>query len=360
MLEITNISDFYKQEKPLPIIDVRSPGEFEKGHIPSAFNIPLFTNEERAQVGTVYKQQSRERAIELGNKLVAPKLQFYIEESFNVAPDGRAMVHCWRGGMRSQAFAQHLLDNGFNEVMLLKNGYKSYRRMVVALFQKPWNLVVIGGYTGSGKTHVLHQLEKMGYQVIDLEGVAQHKGSAFGGIGQPQQPTSEQFENNLFEEYGQMDPTQPVFIEDESLNIGKVNMPVPLFHQIRNATDYFLEVPREERAHLLASDYSFQDVEPLNAAIQRISKKLGGLETQESLKLLEQRKFYEVALRVLHYYDKSYLKGLQNRDSSKTIIIPCNSTDIKVNVEKILSHLKLNHKILKTQPINEHHKINQI
>src|SRR5690554_3261796 len=102
MLEITNISDFYKQEKPLPIIDVRSPGEFEKGHIPSAFNIPLFTNEERAQVGTVYKQQSRERAIELGNKLVAPKLKFYIEESFNVAPHGRAMVHCWRGGMRSQ------------------------------------------------------------------------------------------------------------------------------------------------------------------------------------------------------------------------------------------------------------------
>lgn len=351
MLHVTTISEYYKQRKPLPIIDVRSPGEYERGHIPGAFNIPLFTNEERAQVGTVYKRQSREQAVELGTTLVAPKLQFYISESFKIAPDGRALIHCWRGGMRSQAFAQHLLDNGFKEVWLLKNGYKSYRRKVIKLFQKPWNLVVIGGYTGSGKTHVLHRLHDMGHQVIDLEGVAHHKGSAFGGIGQLKQPTSEQFENNLFEEYWQMDATQPVFIEDESLNIGKVNMPVPLFQQIRNSIDYFLEVPREERAKLLASDYSFQNVEPLKAAVLRISKKLGGLETKEIIELLEERKFYEVALRVLHYYDKSYLKGLQNRDSSKTVIIPCSSTNTSENVERIIAQLQSSHTSLKIKAI---------
>ena len=351
MLHVTTISEYYKQGKPLPIIDVRSPGEYEKGHIPGAYNVPLFTNEERARVGTVYKRQSRELAVELGTTLVAPKLQFYISESFKIAPDGRALVHCWRGGMRSQAFAQHLLDNGFKEIWLLKNGYKSYRRMVIKLFQKPWNLVVIGGYTGSGKTHVLHQLNDMGHQVIDWEGVARHKGSAFGGIGQLQQPTSEQFENNLFEECWQMDATQPVFIEDESLNIGKVNMPVPLFQQIRNSIDYFLEVPREERAKLLSSEYSFQNVEPLKAAVLRISKKLGGLETKEIIELLEERKFYEVALRVLHYYDKSYLKGLQNRDSSKTVIIPCSSTNTSENVERIIAQLQSSHTSLKIKAI---------
>ena len=159
----------------------------------------------RAEVGTVYVRQSRDKAIELGYKFVTPKLQQFIDLSEGVAPAKRVVIHCWRGGMRSASFAQHLEDNGFQEVYTIKGGYKAFRNHALKTFDYPFKLNVLGGYTGSGKTEILKKLNAMGEQVVDLEDLAHHKGSAFGGIGQAVQPTVEQFENDLFEAFRKLD-----------------------------------------------------------------------------------------------------------------------------------------------------------
>src|SRR5665647_2503716 len=153
MVTEINIEEVFSLQ--LPIIDVRSPGEFEKGHIPNAINISLFTNDERAHVGTVYVQQSQEAAIKLGYEYVTPKLQNFINDALNVAPKAEVIVHCWRGGMRSHAFAQHLSDNGFSDVKLIIGGYKTYRNYVLDTLATPSKIKVLGGYTGSGKTYIL-------------------------------------------------------------------------------------------------------------------------------------------------------------------------------------------------------------
>jgi tRNA 2-selenouridine synthase len=341
MLTEITIQDYYQTKKSWPLIDVRSPGEYEQGHLPGAVNIPLFSNEERAHVGTVYKQRSKEKAIELGYEYVTPKLKWFVDEARKCAPDGQVVVHCWRGGMRSQSFAQHLRDNGFHQVLTIIGGYKSYRRWLLGTLAQPYHLQIIGGYTGSGKTHVIEHLMAAGHQVVDLEGLANHKGSAFGAIGQDQQPTSEQFENNLFEQWRLFDPKETIWLEDESCNIGKVNLPMALFQQMRQSMVFFLNIPREKRAELLAREYAFEDIEPLKMAVQRISKRLGGLVTQQCLDCLDQRQFYEVALLTLHYYDKTYLKGLGFRDQEKVLIIEGTNTDAEQNTLLLLNAAKM-------------------
>ena len=330
-----------------PIIDVRSPGEYEKGHIPGAVNIPLFSNDERAHVGTVYKQQSKEAAIELGYKYVTPKLKKYIEESLLAAPEKRIIVHCWRGGMRSEAFGKHLDDNGFTDVRIITGGYKAYRRKVLNDFAKPAKLKILGGYTGSGKTHILYELEKLNQQIIDLEGLANHKGSAFGGIGQNPQPTVEQFENDLHKEWSKLDISKTIWIEDESYDIGKVKIPLPLFKQMRDAIVFFVDLPKEERAKLLVEDYSICNKEKLALAVQRIGKRLGGLNVKNALNNLEENNFYEVALIALQHYDKAYLKGLNKRPSTKiirhtltTLDHQSNALEMK-NLSEIIDNIKL-------------------
>jgi selenide,water dikinase len=318
-----------------PIIDVRSPGEYQKGHIPCSHNICLFSNDERAHVGTVYKKQSQEDAIKLGYKYVTPKLDQFIKESAELAPDGKVIVHCWRGGMRSRSFAQHLSENGFSDIKVIVGGYKAYRNHVLNAFAQPAKLLVLGGYTGSGKTHILKHLKNMGQQMIDLEGVAKHKGSAFGGIDQGEQPSVEQFENNLYTDWSKLDLKKVIWIEDESHNIGRVKVPMPLFEQMRFAKLYFIEIPKGERAKHLVDEYACCNKEALAVSIQRISRRLGGLNATKSMKSLENDNFLEVALIALHYYDKSYLKGMHNRNNNKVITIPLPSTNHYENALKI-------------------------
>ncbi|PLX07588.1 MAG: tRNA 2-selenouridine(34) synthase MnmH [Marinilabiliales bacterium] len=318
----------------LPVIDVRTPAEFEKGHIPGAVNIPLFTNEERAHVGTVYKQQSKEKAIELGYKYVNPKLNDYIEQSKKAAPKKKAIVHCWRGGMRSQSFADHLNKNGFN-TGIIEGGYKAFRRVVLDDFPDNLNLKVLGGYTGSGKTPVLLKMKEQGHQVLDLEGIANHKGSAFGSIGCKPQPTPEQFENNLFWEFKELDCSKPIWLEDESSNIGHVAIQRKLFLQMREANLFFLDIPKEQRAKHLIDDYDVEHLEPLANAINRISKRLGGEKTKKALEYLENHDFFNVAILCLDYYDKYYYKGMMKRDSEKIIIVKHQSVDL----DKIIKSL---------------------
>lgn len=321
-----------------PIIDVRSQGEFERGHIVGATNIALFSNDERAHVGTVYKQQSREAAIALGYEYVTPKLQQYIDESFKLAPDGKVIIHCWRGGMRSRSFAQHLSDNGFTDVRVITKGYKAFRNYVIESLATPAPLKVLGGYTGSGKTYILEELKKLGHQTIDLEGLAHHKGSAFGAIGQPEQPSSEQFENLLFEEWRKLDLNKHIWVEDESLAIGKVQIPQSFYEQMRNSTLYFIDIPAEERAKHLVEDYTHFGNEVLAESISRIAQRLGGLNTQMALTYLEEQNFYEVAKIALLYYDKYYLKGMNKRTTENVIKLSLPNTNHYENaleIEKI-------------------------
>ena len=159
MLKLINIEQYLNDFTSTPVVDVRSPVEHEKGHIPNAINIPIFSNEERAVIGTAYKQESKERAIKIGMEYVQPKLQNFINDSLRIAGNKTIVVHCWRGGMRSRSFAQHLVDNGFTLVYVIEKGYKGFRNHVSNEFKKEAQLVIIGGFTGSAKTEVLNQIK---------------------------------------------------------------------------------------------------------------------------------------------------------------------------------------------------------
>ncbi len=320
-----------------PIIDVRSPGEFARGHIPEATNIPLFSDDERAHIGTVYKQESQEKATALGYEYVKPKLAWFISRAYDIAPQGRAIVHCWRGGMRSRAFAQHLSDNGFKEIATVERGYKAYRNFVLENFAEPRHLLVLGGYTGSGKTCILEELRSLGQQVIDLEGLAHHKGSSFGGLGQGEQPTVEQFENNLFEVIRQLDSGKPIWVEDESHNIGKVKLPTAFFQQMRQAKVFFIDIPKAVRAAHLVTEYAGSDSHGLAESIERIGKRLGPLNKQRALEFLAQKDYNEVAMLALQYYDKLYLRGIEKRDSRRVLHIPLGLTHHQDNARHLLN-----------------------
>ncbi len=340
MISEISIHDFYSQDVRLPLIDVRSPGEHEKGHIPGATNVPLFTNDERAQVGTVYVQESREKAIELGYKFVNPKLDWFISESQKVAKDLKIVVHCWRGGMRSRSFAEHLHDNGFKEVYVITGGYKAFRNYVLDFFKQSFHLRILGGYTGSGKTHVLKHIQQLGQQAVDLEGIAHHKGSAFGAIGEQEQPTVEQFENNLFEEFRKLDLEKPIWLEDESHNIGRAKIPITLYRQMRSQNVYFIDLPKEVRAKHLVKEYSTFGNSCLSDAINGISKRLGGQNVKLAHEYLETNQYFEVAKLALQYYDKAYARGVGTRNQDHVFKIPLKQMNHHENAKIILNLAK--------------------
>lgn len=339
--EIT-IEEYLQWHAALPLIDVRSPGEYSSGHIGGAVNIPLFSDEERAHVGTVYVRESREKAMELGYAYVTPKLKWYISESAKVAPEMAAAVHCWRGGMRSRAFAEHLHTNGFEKVFIIRGGYKAFRRYVLSFFETPLKLQIVGGFTGSGKTQILFELQKLGCQVVDLEALANHKGSAFGSLGEKEQPSVEQFENFLFEKIRGFDRNKPIWMEDESHSIGRVQIPLALFKQMRQSTVFFLDIPKKERAKYLVESYSQFGNEALSKAIVGITKRLGFDKVKLALQRLEANDYYEVALITLYYYDKAYLRGITSRTGQKVIMLPLADMNHQKNAEILIQNFKKN------------------
>jgi len=319
MKQIISVAFYFQNLQHIPIIDVRSPGEFVKGHVPNAVNLELFTDEERAVVGTAYKKESKERAIEIGLVYVKPKLNDFITKSLAIAPKKEVAIHCWRGGMRSNAFADHLIENGFEKVYVIEKGYKAFRNYVLQFFEQPLNLKILGGYTGTGKTEILHSLKKKGQQVIDLEGLANHRGSAFGGIDLPQQPTTEQFENNLFSIVQSFNHNMPIWVEDESRLIGQIEIPNAFYAKMREMPVYFLDVPLAERATHLVTTYSNLNQQELADAIVRISKRLGYDNAKYALEALENKNYYKVVEISLIYYDKYYLKGLLKRPDAEIL-----------------------------------------
>jgi tRNA 2-selenouridine synthase len=321
---------FIKLCKTCPVIDVRSPGEYEHAHIPNAYSLPLFSDEERKVVGTAYKQKNRETAIKHGLDFFGPKMRAMVEAAEDIVkkhaalgydPSGKKiLVHCWRGGMRSEAVAWLLDLYGF-DVYTLIGGYKTYRRWVLVQFELTYPFVVLGGYTGSGKTYLLQELEKNGAMVINLEGIAQHKGSAFGAIGMPEQPSQEMFENLLAKELSEKNNTGQIWVEDESQRIGLVNVPVNLWSCMRTRPIYFLDIPFDERLKHITEEYGNLDRERMEAAITRIGKRLGPLETKTAVQLLNEGNISECFRILLMYYDKWYLRGLNNREGLEQILV---------------------------------------
>ncbi|MCF8309062.1 MAG: tRNA 2-selenouridine(34) synthase MnmH [Bacteroidales bacterium] len=326
--------EFLKLSDTIPVVDVRSPKEFAQGHIPGARSLPLFDNDERAAVGTLYKQSGRYAAILRGLDMVGPKMSSFLEKAVSWAHEGRILVHCWRGGMRSESMAW-LFEKADLQADTLYGGYKAYRRHIRRAWSEERPLVILGGKTGSGKTEILHELQKTGDQMLDLEGIAHHKGSAFGAIGQSPQPTNEQYENNLADHWRRFDPSKPTWLEDESRAIGAVNIPEPLYKQMYPAPVIAIHLPKSERIKRLVHEYACFDKEKLEAAIHRISKKLGGQNEQAAVKALHNDDYETVADITLGYYDKAYTNDLKQRKESPVFPLTLQDDDPEKNAAEI-------------------------
>ncbi len=309
---IISLDEFLSLRHTLPVLDVRSEGEFQSGHIPNAINIPLLNNQERIAVGTDYKLRGQLEAIKTGFRLVGPRLHDIIEQALHVASDREALVHCWRGGMRSAYFCSFVQMAGV-KTHQLKGGYKAYRSRVQQSFQKPLHLMVIGGCTGSGKTEILRALATAGEQVIDLERLACHKGSVFGGLMMPRQPTTEQFENDLFEAINTLDAHKRIWIEDESIAIGKVFLPQVFWKALSESQVIEIKVDKAVRVQRLVNEYSSADPHEFLAAMSGIVKKLGGQHFKEAKEKLLAGDWPSAIAILLTYYDKAYQNGLSRK-----------------------------------------------
>lgn len=307
--------EFLAERDRRVLLDVRSPGEYAQGHIPGAVSFPLFTDEERVRVGTLYKQNGKESALELGLGIVGPKMADFVQKARALAPEKRLAVHCWRGGQRSQSMAWLLRQAGF-DVVTLEGGYKAYRQYVLDNIGN-WKLdiLVVGGKTGTGKTKILRALQAMGEQIIDLEQMAHHKGSAFGFIGEAPQPTVEQFENDLFEAISRLDPARRVWIENESRSIGRVYIPDGFWKKMKSTPLLNIEIPDEARIQNLLADYVLTDKTDLEAAFRKIDKKLGGQHLKAAIEALYRDDFATAARIALRYYDKTYQHCLDTNPS---------------------------------------------
>ena len=358
------VDEFLQLAKVHPVLDVRSPGEYLHAHMPGAHSLPLFTDEERKVVGTAYKQEDRKIAIKIGldyfgvkmrkmvqdveallislKPVVSKKKQQQIDTSL---PEIQQciLVHCWRGGMRSAGVAW-LLDLYGYKVYSLAGGYKAYREWARAKFDIQHKYTIVGGYTGSGKTLVLNELKQSGHLVIDLEGLANHKGSAFGAMGEKPQPSQEMFENLLAEKIAEIEAIHDnglaeIYLEDESQRIGQLSIPTNFWLQMRNSKILFLDIPFEERLNYLTEEYGRFEKEPIVNAVIRIQKRLGGLETKLAVNFLLENNHKECFRILLHYYDKHYEKGLNNRENLQALLtkIVCATGDIKNNTQKLIN-----------------------
>lgn len=331
-VQSVSIEVFLQLADQYPILDVRSPSEYQHAHIPGAYSLPLFTDEERKEIGTAYKQQSREEAIRIGLDAFGPKMRRMVEQVEQLLrktkqskTDNRqhvVLVHCWRGGMRSAAVAWLLDLYGF-DVRLLEGGYKAYRHWVISHWPRKGAFKILDGYTGSGKTRVLKELEALGEPVLDLEALAAHKGSAFGGLDGIPQPTQEMFENFLATRIAALRSKfgdKPIWIENESQRIGDINIPIELYRwwSSGDLSTIFLEVPFEQRLDAIVGEYGRYPTELLINAIVRIKKRLGPLETKTAIAHLIEgdiKSSFEILLR---YYDKHYAVSATNERISSS------------------------------------------
>ncbi|MDA0314357.1 MAG: tRNA 2-selenouridine(34) synthase MnmH [Bacteroidetes bacterium] len=336
MAEFTlTLENFWTLREQLPLVDARSEGEFEQSHIPRAINIPILSNKERVLVGTLYKNAGSEKAILKGFELVGPRFHLIQREALRNFPDKKLMIYCWRGGMRSQILSWLLTQVGF-EVYRLAGGYKTYRSFTFDAVRKPYPLLVLGGKTGTAKTVLLQKLKERGEQVVDLEGLANHKGSSFGAIGQPNQPSVEQFENLFAEQLREIHLDQALWVENESRRIGRIILPDSFYLQMTQSPRIEIEKTNEERTAHIASEYASLDQVELSAAVQRLQKRLGGDRTKQALEAIQANQPEIWIPILLQYYDKTYEFDLQRHEALKTIRLNLQGIALDTQVNLLL------------------------
>ncbi|MEB3359707.1 MAG: tRNA 2-selenouridine(34) synthase MnmH [Synechococcales bacterium] len=327
------------------ILDVRSPAEYAQGHIPGAYSFPLFNNDERAQVGTCYKQVGREEAIELGLELVGPKLAYFVRTAKSLTSDRHLRVHCWRGGMRSGSLAWLLETAGFS-VTTLGGGYKAFRRHVRELLAVPKPILSLGGMTGTGKTAILTALAELGEQVLDLEAIAHHRGSSYGNLGLPPQPSTEHFENRVALAWAALDPSRPIWVEAESKRIGTCRIPDELFQPMMRATVLQVERSRTERIRNLLEDYGDANREELIVATERLRKRLGGLRVQQAIAAIRRGDLAMAIDIVLDYYDQTYTYDLQKNRTVPIHTVNINGLSPHQSAKLLMEKASILHRVI--------------
>ncbi|MBN7813288.1 tRNA 2-selenouridine(34) synthase MnmH [Algoriphagus sp. H41] len=333
--QLITLEEFWGLREKHPLLDARSESEFAQSHIPSSHNIPILNDAERKIVGTLYKEKGAEAATMKGFELVGPRFHEIQKEAAQLFPEKKIILYCWRGGMRSQILSWLLGMVGF-QVFRLKGGYKTYRTYTFEEVRKDRRLIVLGGKTGTAKTLLLQKLAEKGEQVLDLEGLANHRGSAFGAIGQPPQPTVEQFENQMAEELRYLDPQQALWIENESRKIGRIILPDGLFAQMLQSPLIDLRKPMEERIAHIADDYAALPKEELIAAVLRLKKKLGGLRTQEAIADIQSGNHPAWISNLLVYYDKAYEFDLERHEAGKIRTVDLGGLTIEEQLELLV------------------------
>lgn len=315
-------------KEPHTMVDVRSPKEFKEASIPGALNIPVFNDEERAEVGTIYKQVGQAEAKKRGLEIFAAKLPAFIAEF--EAIDTSLTVFCWRGGMRSKTAATVLDLMGIHPHRLT-GGIRTYRQWVVeelANYEYPPELIVLNGYTGSGKTVILHKLAEAGEPIVDLEHLAGHRGSIFGQIGL-EANNQKNFESLLLHDLKRTSDKPVVFIEGESKRIGKVTMPGFLFEKKEHSRQLIIQLPIEERVRITLEDYQpAERPEEFQAAFEQIRRRIHvpiAKEIEEALKTGD----FDSATRLLleHYYDPRYQHSTGKVDDDLKITIAADTVD---------------------------------
>jgi len=303
----------------MPLIDVRSPAEYAQGHAPAAASVPLFSDAERAEIGTVYKQQSPAKAVRLGLKYAGLRMADLVAEVDALAKRDPSPleVYCWRGGQRSGSVAWLLRTAGY-DVSRWDGGYKAYRRRVLESWAAERPYVVLAGLTGSGKTEVLRALHELGGPVLDLEGLAHHKGSAFGQIGELPQPTNEQFENDGAVRLAELEGEARIWIEDESRSIGRIWLQQSFFARKKSAPVVLLERSLDERIDRLVAAYGQASRAELSETFMRIAKRLGDQNARSAVDHVQQGNLADAARIALHYYDRTYAESVAARSETIT------------------------------------------
>ncbi|AXI00577.1 tRNA 2-selenouridine(34) synthase MnmH [Sporosarcina sp. PTS2304] len=304
-ITLTDALDLQK-EHGQTLVDVRSPKEFKEATIPGSINIPIFNDEERAEVGTLYKQVGKEAAMDRGLVIFSQKLPAFIAEFRKI--DTPITVFCWRGGMRSKT-AMTVLELMGIRSSRISGGIHTYRQWVIERLQENFapRLLVLNGYTGSGKTKILHKLMDDGYPVIDLEGMAGHRGSIFGQIG-VQPNNQKKFELLLADKLVEYANEPYVFIEGESKRIGQVHMPENLFKKKEQSPQWIIQLPVSVRVKEILSEYNPEKhPKQFLEAFSRIRKRIHQPVAMQIQKDLESGYFAEAVEQLLiHYYDPQY------------------------------------------------------
>ncbi len=317
MSELLTADSFIQKhsEENFLLLDVRSEKEFAQAHIPGAINIPLLNDDHRRQVGITYKSNGRDAAVLKGFDLVGEKFADFIRSVKKLTEKKHVMLYCWRGGMRSSIMSWVLGMGGFKTFML-EGGYKAYRNHVLLVLSEPRKVIVIGGKTGTGKTEILQEIKKKGAQTICLETLASHRGSAYGALGMPPQPRNEMFQNMLALEWMKVDKEQILFLENESLTIGPILLPPKIYDSIRTSLVIEIVMEKEQRIKRIVNEYGKFPVEDLIKNTEKLSKRLGGLNTKLAIEALQNGELEKWIEIVLVYYDKAYQFGNDTRKNT--------------------------------------------